>query len=73
MLVGQRTGGNGIHPNQSKIQKMVFTIQNYFSSVGYKPAGCNVPARRQIKKEIKNGKVMSNWNSNGHIGYNAFG
>ena len=38
-----------IHPNQSGIQKMVFTIRNYNSSVGYKPAECIVSVS-QIKK-----------------------
>ena len=52
-------GLDGIHPNQSRIKKIVFTVQNCISSVGYQHAGCNVSVRK-IPRELKIGKVTVN-------------
>ena len=41
---------DGIHPNQFGIEKTVFSLGKYISSVGYQPSGNNV-SMRQIKKQ----------------------
>ena len=61
---------DGIHPNHNGIQKMVFSLRNYISSVGYQPSVSNVSMRQIKKQPIDN---VNNWNRNGHMGYNAFG
>ena len=61
---------DGIHPNHNGIQKMVFSLRNYISIVGYQPSVSNV-SMRQIKKQPLDN--VNNWNRNGHMGYNAFG
>ena len=45
---------DGIHPIQNGIQKMVFSLWNYISSVGYQPSGSNVYMRQLKKKPIDN-------------------
>ena len=62
---------DGIHPNQNGIQKMVFSLRNYISSVGYQSSVSNVSMRRIKKQPIDN--VVNNWNRSGHMGYIAFG
>ena len=62
---------DGIHPNQNGIQKMVFSLRNYISCVGYQPSVRNVSMRQIKEQPIDN--VVNNWNRSGHMGYNAFG
>ena len=61
---------DGIHPNQNGIQKMVFRLRNYISSVGYQPSVSNVSMRQIKNQPIDN--VVNNWNTSGHMGYIAF-
>ena len=41
---------DGIHSDQNGIQKMVFSLRNYISSVGYQPSVSNVSMRRRLRK-----------------------
>ena len=61
---------DGIHPNHNGIQKMVFSLRNYISSVGYQLSASNVSMRQIKKQPIDN---VNNWKRKGHMGYNAFG